>query len=71
MGSKFHFSLWKTCLPQVIDKFLKFDEMEYLIHYVKFKMWPALFYLNFLSHFRMKLKLGQNFSLECYSYWTS
>ena len=24
----------------------KFEEMEYLIHYVKFKMWPALFYVN-------------------------
>ena len=30
-------------------KFLKFEEMEYLIHYVKFKMWPVLFYENSLS----------------------
>ena len=27
---------------QFIDKFLKFEEMEYLIHHVKFEMWPAL-----------------------------
>ena len=26
-------------------KFLKLEEMEYLIHCVKFEMWPALFYV--------------------------
>ena len=33
---------------QFIDKYLKIEEVEYLIHYVKFKMWPALFYVNSL-----------------------
>ena len=28
-----------------MDKFLKIEEVEYLIHYVKFKMWPALIFL--------------------------
>ena len=39
---------WKTYLSQFIDKFLKIEEVEYLIHYVKFNMWPPLFYVNFL-----------------------
>ena len=46
MSSKFHLSKWKTYFSQFIDKFLKTEEVEYLIHYVKFKMWPALFYVN-------------------------
>ena len=29
-------------------KFFKIEEVEYLIHYVKLNMWPALFYVNFL-----------------------
>ena len=41
-------SKWKTYFSQLIDKFLKSEEVEYLIHYVKFKMWPALFYVSFL-----------------------
>ena len=48
MGSKFHLSKWKTYFSQFIDKFLKIEEAEYLIHYVKFNMWPALLYLNYL-----------------------
>ena len=48
MSSKFHLSKWKTYFSQFIDKFLKIEEVEYLIHYVKFKMWPALFYVNSL-----------------------
>ena len=32
---------------QFIGKFLKFEEMECLIQYIKFKMLPALFYVNF------------------------
>ena len=31
-----------------IDKFLKIEEVEYLIHYGKFKVLPALFYVNSL-----------------------
>ena len=36
---------------------VKFEVMEYLIHYVKFDMWTALFYVNYLSYF-----LQRNFS---------
>ena len=37
-------------------KFLKIEEVEYLIYYIKFKMCPALFYVN-SQHFLM-LVLG-------------
>ena len=29
---------WKTKFSQFIDKFFKIEEVEYLIHYVKFNM---------------------------------
>ena len=48
MSFKFNLSKWKIYFFQCIDKYLKIEEVEYLIHYVKFKMWPALFYVNFL-----------------------
>ena len=48
MTSKFHLSKWKTYFSQFIDKYLKIEEVEYLIHYVKFKMRSALFYVNSL-----------------------
>ena len=48
MSSKFHLSKWKTYFSQFIDKYLKIEEVEYLIHYVKFKMRPDLFYVNCL-----------------------
>ena len=38
----------ENIFPQFTDKFLKIEEVEYLTHYVKFKMWPALFYVNSL-----------------------
>ena len=38
MSSKFYLSKWKTYFFQYIDKFLKIEEVEYLIHYVKFEM---------------------------------
>ena len=41
MGSKFHFSQWKTYILQFIEKLLKFEEVEYL-HYSKFKTWLDL-----------------------------
>ena len=47
MSWKFHLSKCKTYFCQFNDKFLKIEEMGYLIHYVKFKIWPALFYVNF------------------------
>ena len=48
MSSKFHLSNWKTCFSQFIEKFLKTEEFENLIHYVKFKMRPDLFYVNYI-----------------------
>ena len=39
----------ENIILQFIDKFFKIEEVEYLIHYVKSNMWPALFYVNFLS----------------------
>ena len=36
------FVLGKHTFPNFIEKFLKYREMDYPIHYVKFKMWPAL-----------------------------
>ena len=38
MSSKLHLSKWKTYFFQFIDKYLKIEELEYLIHYVKFRM---------------------------------
>ena len=35
---KIHLYQWKKYSFQFTDKFLKFKEMEYVIHYVKFKM---------------------------------
>ena len=40
----FIFPQWEIFFQFIfIDKNLKFKEIEYLIHYTKFKMWPALF----------------------------
>ena len=46
IDSKFHFSHWKTYFSPFIDKVLKFEEIYYLIHYIKYKMRLALFYVN-------------------------
>ena len=43
---KIHLYQWKKYAFQFTDRFLKFKEMEYVIHYVKFKMCPALIYGN-------------------------
>ena len=48
MSRKFHLSKRKTYFSQFIDKFLKTEEVEHLLHYVKFKMLPALFYVSSL-----------------------
>ena len=48
MSWKFHLSERKTYFSQFIDKFLKIEEVEHLLHYVKFKMLPALFYVSSL-----------------------
>ena len=41
-------------------KLLKTEEVEYLIHYVKFKMWPALL---ILCKFPTFLNVGVNINL--------
>ena len=41
MGSKFYFSQWKTYFFQFVDKFFKFEYMEYIFCHVKFKMWKS------------------------------
>ena len=38
MSSKFHSSKWKRYFSQIIDRYLKIEEVKYLIHYVKFKI---------------------------------
>ena len=44
MGLKFHFSYLKTYLSHFLEKFLKFEELEYPMHYVKFDLkFPVLF----------------------------
>ena len=45
MGSKFHYFQWKTNFSQFIEKLLKFEEMEYLIHH--FKACVCYFLTNF------------------------
>ena len=57
MGSKFPFSQWKISSSKFIfiGKYLKFKEIEYFFHYIEFKMWPALFYLNSLNFQQWKL----------------
>ena len=77
MSPKFHLSKWKIYFSQFIDKLLKIEEVEYLIHYVKFKMWQALFYVNslFSQYFWMLVLDGtlfpqiyteiENWDFEC------
>ena len=50
VGSKFLFSRLKTYFSQFIDKFLKFEEVEYHIRDVKFEMLPAC--VNSPSYFQ-------------------
>ena len=49
MSSKFYLLKWKRYFSQFIGKYLKIEQVEYLFHYFKFKMWLALFYVNSLS----------------------
>ena len=44
--SKIPFIQMENIFSQFIDNLLKIEEVDYLIHYVKFKMWPALFYVD-------------------------
>lgn len=57
MGSKFHFSRCKTYLSKYINKSLKFEEIEYIIYYIKFIMQQALFYVKFAFY--------PNSSMDC------
>ena len=41
----------ENMFPEFVDKF-RFWVLEYLIYYVKFKMWAALFYVNYLPYFQ-------------------
>ena len=52
VGLKFDFSQWKIHFSQFIfiDEYLKFTELNvYFIYYIKFEMWPALFYVNYIN----------------------
>ena len=48
IGSKMPFFLMENVFFIFVDKF---SVLEYLIHYVKFEMWAALFYVNYLPSF--------------------
>ena len=50
MGSKFHFSRWRTNFSQFIYKFLKFE----VILFTMFEMCTALFHINYLSHLHQR-----------------
>ena len=63
----FIFPNGKHISSQLADKFLKFEEMKYLIHHVKFEMWPAFCKFPILFS-KVKLKLGNNFSQFINSY---
>ena len=39
-----HLQIYLSRTLTKVKKFLKIEEVEYLIHYVKLKMWPALTY---------------------------
>ena len=67
MGSKFDFSQWKTYFTKFINKFLKFEETEYLNHHVKVEMWPALCKFPILFS-ALKFKLVHNFSQFIYRF---
>ena len=64
VGSNFHFSQWKIYFSQFIflDKYLKFEEIEYLIHQVKFEMWPAFILCKLSLFSTVNLELGHRFS---------
>ena len=55
MRSKFHLSKWETYFSQFIDKYLKIEEVEYLIHYgtslilCKFSLFSQHFWILLLS----------------------
>ena len=65
------FSQWKTYFSKFIDHFLKFENLlEYLSHYVKFEMWPALCnYPILFSKIKLKniIKRFRTGSLKSYS----
>ena len=42
------------------DIYLKFKDIEHFIHYIKFEVWVALFYVNSLYFQQWNLKLVRN-----------
>ena len=66
MRSKFQLSKWKTYFSQFIDKYLKTEEVEYLIHYVEFTMWPALFYSLLFPFIPSVFPASLNFGVKLY-----
>ena len=66
-GFKISFFQWKTYFTQFTEIISKFEEMEYLIHYVKFEMWPVVQKFPILFS-ALKLKLGHNFSQLIYRF---
>ena len=50
---KIPFIQMEKIFSHFIDKFLKLEEKEYLIHYVKYKIWPALLYVNSICLFNI------------------
>ena len=57
----------KTEVIVVINKLLKFEEIEYLNHHVKVEMWPALYKFPALFS-AVKFKLVHNFSQFIYRF---
>ena len=58
----------KLPITQFIDKFLKFKEMDYLIHHIKVEMWPALRkFLILFSAVKLKLSFVYILDLGCTS----
>ena len=65
MSSKFHSTKWKTYFSEFTDDFLKNEEVAHLIHYVKFKMWPVLFYVNSLCFPNSSIDWKLRFLIVC------
>ena len=49
-SSAFKWATFQKCSTELLLQILKkYEEMEYLFHFIKFKVWPALFYVNSYS----------------------
>ena len=63
----FIFPNGETYFTQFMNKFFKFQEMEYLIHHVKVEVWLALYKLPILFS-AVKFKLRRSFSQFVYRF---